>query len=324
MRGRHRITIQDKRIRYDFSVKRNITVIKGDSATGKTQLIEMLAAYSADGENSGIELACDKKCVVLTKERWVENLRMIKDSIVFIDEGSLFVTSHDFARELDGSDNYYVLITRDSLFNLPYSVNEIYGIRKSQKYSGLKRTYNELYRIYEDTVDSSIDEELSVVTEDSNSGYEFWNGICNKHNIKCISADGKSNIANIIDRNKQEDYLVIADGAAFGCEMERITKLVKSGSRVILYLPESFEWLILSSDLHGDPEIKGEIAKPEDYIDSEKYISWERYFTHRLTEISRGTYLKYNKSKLNDNYLKDREIQVLLEIVPDRVRSLIL
>lgn len=41
MRGIHHITIQNKRVRYDFDVRRNITVIRGDSATGKTTLVDM-------------------------------------------------------------------------------------------------------------------------------------------------------------------------------------------------------------------------------------------------------------------------------------------
>ena len=43
--------------------------------------------------------------------------------------------------------------------------------------------------------------------------------------------------------------LVVADGAAFGCEMEKIMQLIRLGRRIILYLPESFEWLVLKSGI---------------------------------------------------------------------------
>lgn len=36
---------------------------------------------------------------------------------------------------------------------MPYSVEEIYGIRESGKYATIKQTYNELYRIYGINVD---------------------------------------------------------------------------------------------------------------------------------------------------------------------------
>lgn len=38
MKGKYRIIVENKKIRYDFEVKRNITIIKGDSAIGKTTL----------------------------------------------------------------------------------------------------------------------------------------------------------------------------------------------------------------------------------------------------------------------------------------------
>ena len=57
----------------------------------------------------------------------------IRGSIVFIDECNSFVKSEDFAISIKESDNNFVIITRNDLPNLPYSVNEIYGIRQSNK-----------------------------------------------------------------------------------------------------------------------------------------------------------------------------------------------
>ena len=72
---------------------------------------------------------------------------MIHDSIVFIDEGDKFVASEDFARAVKNTDNYYVIATRASLFNLPYSIKEIYGIKNvsGNRYQGTKRLYAEFY-----------------------------------------------------------------------------------------------------------------------------------------------------------------------------------
>ncbi len=65
MKGAHRIVVQNKRIRYDFEIKRNITVIRGDSATGKTALVDMIREHFENGNASGVELICDKECTVL-------------------------------------------------------------------------------------------------------------------------------------------------------------------------------------------------------------------------------------------------------------------
>ena len=39
MTGKYDIEIYNKRVHYHLTVKRNITVIQGDSATGKTELL---------------------------------------------------------------------------------------------------------------------------------------------------------------------------------------------------------------------------------------------------------------------------------------------
>ena len=88
MRGIHRIIVQNKRIRYDFAIKRNITVIRGDSATGKTALVDMMREHFENGTASGVELTCDKECTVLDGRTWIGQLSMMKDCIVFIDEGN--------------------------------------------------------------------------------------------------------------------------------------------------------------------------------------------------------------------------------------------
>lgn len=43
MKGKFHIVVQNNRLRYEFDVRRNITIIRGDSATGKTTLYEMIA-----------------------------------------------------------------------------------------------------------------------------------------------------------------------------------------------------------------------------------------------------------------------------------------
>jgi len=71
-------------------------------------------------------------------------------------------------------------------------------------------------------------------------------------------------------------------------------------------LPESFEWLILNSGLISDKDIKIMLEEAENYIDSAEYFSWERFFTKLLMTRTEETYLKYSKSKLNVNYLHEK------------------
>ena len=67
---------------------------------------------------------------------------------------------------------------------VPYSVDEIYGLRNvtgTSDYKTYKRVYNETYKLYNLSFDHEVRPE-HVITEDSNSGYQFFEkvypGIC--------------------------------------------------------------------------------------------------------------------------------------------------
>lgn len=157
MKGRHEIIVRNRRVQYKFTLERNITILRGDSATGKTTLIDMVATYQESGTQSGVEVRADKPYVVLTAPNWQKILPDIHDSIIFIDEHGRneqnrhFTTSQDFAVAAQHSDNYYVIATRADLYNLPYSIEEIYGIRNTSgnRYQGTKRLYAEFYSVYD-------------------------------------------------------------------------------------------------------------------------------------------------------------------------------
>lgn len=302
MKGIHHIKVSNRTVVYDFTVERNITVVQGDSATGKTTLVDMIAEHESLGQDSAVNLSCDVPCAVIQGVNWKRELTGVENSIVFIDEGNRFISSVEFADAIAHSSNYYVIVTREALYNLPYSVNEIYGIRSSGKYGALQPVYHQMYRIY--SFESHFSEKIqNIVVEDSNSGYEFFQNV-KKTGIKCISAGGNSRIFPLINKEKMyEGVLIIADGAAFGPFMELFLPFMRKHPGISLYLPESFEWLILRSGLVDGKRIENILSSPSDYIDSSKYFSWERYFTALLVKETKDTYLAYVKSHLNQVYL---------------------
>ena len=97
MRGKHRVVVSTKRLKYDFELRRNLTIIRGDSATGKTTLVDMIREYVNNPSGTPVELQCDKKCYVLEGALWKELLVGISDSIIFIDEVNEFVKTTEFA-----------------------------------------------------------------------------------------------------------------------------------------------------------------------------------------------------------------------------------
>lgn len=82
-----------------------------------------------------------------------------------------------------------------------------------------------------------------------------------------------------------------------------------------LYLPESFEWIILSSGVIEGKDISEILEQPEKFIESQEYFSWERYFTSLLSQKTEGTIYKYRKSKLNPVYLHERNKKAIVDSI---------
>ena len=143
----------------------------------------MIREFVNNPSGTPVELVCDKKCFVLEGALWKEQLSGIADSIVFIDEGNEFIKTTEFADEIQKTDNYYVIVTRESLPSLPYSVEEILRNKNHlENYGTLKQSYHEFYQLYgANTYERNINPEI-VITEDSNSGYQFFDNVCRKIN----------------------------------------------------------------------------------------------------------------------------------------------
>ena len=107
------------------------------------------------------------------------------------------------------------------------------------KIDGDFKVHKNLSRIY---VEAQSDFDEDELTKDTN--------------IECVSADGKSNIIKMLDGYKDKNVLVVADGAAFGSFIAKVLTLAETRKNIALYLPESFEWILLQSGVIPDKEIQ--------------------------------------------------------------------
>ena len=252
----------------------------------------MLASHQRNGISSGVAVLCDKPCFVLNGFNWQVNLAEIHDSIVFIDEGDEFVRSNDFASAIQKTDNYYVMATLTVLPNIPYIANEVYGIKNvsGNRYQGTKRIFSEYYLLLAKGLNTPLLPDL-VIIEDSNAGFEFFHEVFTNISIHCISANGKSNIQHEVESRDPENILVIADGAAFGSEIDKVLPF-RQVKNLELFLPESFEWLVLRSGILKNNSIDTMLESPAEHIESSQYFSWERFFTAFLTSETKDSCLK--------------------------------
>ena len=317
MRGTYEVKVSNVNVSFTLELERNITILSGDSATGKTTLIEMLRDFEESGRSSGVTVHCKRPCRVLTNADWEYRLNGIRDSIVFLDEGNSFVKSEAFARAIQNSSNYYVIVTRESLHQLPYSVNAILKLKTTGRRG---KTYVRAYPQYDHLADpvGEISRIQEIVTEDSNAGHEMFEHIATKNHISCISAQGKSNVFSQLVNRTADRVLVIADGAAFGSELEKIYQLMEAQpNKITLYLPESFEWLVLRSGILGSQTPKEILDYPSDFIESSLYFSWEQYFTVLLIQLTHDTVLHYSKNHLNPSYLQPANVAKVLRAMQE-------
>lgn len=147
MKGSYIIKVHNHRVTFTLEIERNITVICGNSATGKTTLIDSIAAYEEYGDKSGVVIDSLKECRALHGRNWYDDLLTITDSFVFIDEGNSFISSEEFAAAIKGTDNYYIFVTRENLYQLPYSVDSVLELHKTT--SRFKHTYNRTFPKYD-------------------------------------------------------------------------------------------------------------------------------------------------------------------------------
>ena len=117
MNGKHHVEVQNRDVVYKFDLNRKITVVRGDSGTGKTTLYEMIVRHAR--KIGAVTISCDKQCDYLESRYWDAQLKGMHDCIIFTDEKQRFVLTKEFAEAIKDTDNYYVLFTRENFRVFP-------------------------------------------------------------------------------------------------------------------------------------------------------------------------------------------------------------
>lgn len=127
-----------------------------------------------------------------------------------------------------------------------------------------------------------------------------------------------STLVRLYSSRKDGVFYVVVDGAAFGAYIEGIVSFIKSSEcNVYIFTPESFEYLILKTRMYYS-YVKDKILNTEMYCDISKYITWERYYTDLLCDISLNRYnFSYKKDRLQKMYKTDAFLNEVKKELPD-------
>lgn len=323
MKGTFTFKVDYRNLTFNFKIIRNITILQGDSATGKTTLINLLAQSLLPKKRHGISVITNAKYYVYTESSdrsWKETLENKKEMVIFFEENNTFIHTHEFARYVADSGNYFVFITRDPIKDLPYSTKEIYSI--GCHYNGFKHVYefNEVYKNFP-YLDNNFD---LIITEDSKSRFQFFSKFfCNS---KVESANGASKFITYLDTLSNSDahnILCIADGAAFGCYIRDLVEFSMDNldKRITIWLPESFEWVLLKARVISFDSLTQILNNPSEYIECRDYVSWERFFTYLVEKYSDEEW-KYTKGELDPYYYSEKNKEKIKGTLPKELQNI--
>ena len=68
MKGNIKVVVSTKKLRYELNLRRNITIIQGDSATGKTTLIQIINDYLSGRTGPGTDPEISKVYLSVWKD----------------------------------------------------------------------------------------------------------------------------------------------------------------------------------------------------------------------------------------------------------------
>lgn len=290
------VEVYNPRIRYEFTLHRNVTVLADEGATGKTSLIRLIDR-SQTTASTKVRVSNSNKIVVLDWTLWetIQAADFVDHAgprIYVVDESMPFLTSGAFADFVWNSGCYFILITRDNLSSLSCSVKEVYKLKTVGRTTTFVPVYPEV--AYGQCPKSHI----QCITEDSRFGNRFFAEVYGKDSV--VSAGEKDNVENRLKDTEFLHPVVIVDGAAFGFNMPKILNIVLRMDGYLL-VEESFEYVLLTSGIFSRYE--HQLEEEMQHMDCSEYITWERFFNSFLERITTNTRLRYKKDEFNSVYL---------------------
>jgi hypothetical protein len=276
-------------VSYEFELKRKVSILRGDSGTGKTVLYEMV--QESRDPSLGIVVHCKYK---LYEYHRIHRNNIGDEVVVFIDEDTLKkeVRAVDLAKEIENSRYYWVLISRYDYPEISYSMDAIL------KVVGNKR--HRLVRLYEFGNREMVSRPDRVITEDSRSGKKLAQLVYGEMAVK--SAGGSGNINIIMEGdNRRETTLYIVDAEGYGPYIKRSAELIEKMANKYILAPYSTEYILMKSGMF-DRMMEKLMPRAGDVRYIARVCSWERLLTRLLTEWSRETPASYVKDRLKSCY----------------------
>lgn len=295
-----KIDVTSSKYNCNMVINQKITVIRGNSGKGKSKFTEAVedasGAYKISLSDTNYEL------VVPSNKDWYKTIsRNIehKDRCIYIIDDADYVFNMEFYK-LFNTDRYsfYIIINRFTDFNtkslggLPFCIDEVYSFVANGKNHYLEPYYEfKDENITENNVKNKIQH---ILTEDSNSGFEFFSYI----NKNTQTSNGRDNIIKMLN-NFNGNVLLLADRAALGSSFDEIMEKASLGN-VGVSIPKnylSFEYFLLRSNFFNYNTAN--ISNSQICM----YESAEQMYEDILEKLTQGKPYQYKKEHISRCYM---------------------
>lgn len=257
-----------------ISLASKITVLLGDSGTGKTTIVRLLDDYVLRTSNTDVRVFHFNATA-----GYAEQLALVKDATaLLVDEESLTnIELFGYLESFLSEPFYYLLITRKLPLTVPCSYKDVFILSTTADSTRAVRAYADY-----DTLPKCS----TYANEDEGSGHAYFDSF-----IDTVSMQGNLNWNKYTDKE-----CLILDGACIGAHMPLLLK-----EDVKLYLPESFEFLLLNyyAGYTHDDAVAGLSPEKE---------TFEQLYDVLTTGNTRALGFAYSKSFTRGRFLLARVI----------------
>lgn len=172
MKGTHKFQLVTKNLIFDITLRRNITVIRGDGATYKSLFCKAIAAAHLAGTGAHLHSYPDEVFYVTDQEFYADRLAHYtgKNCILVFDETSPCIKTPEFRDAVQSTGCYFILITRGNCGCLSDSTKEVCEFIYSDSLDLSKRVVT-LNSLYPRDHYGPYSDQQTIITDNFASGY---------------------------------------------------------------------------------------------------------------------------------------------------------
>lgn len=306
-----------------LTLNSKITIIIGESATGKSSIHKLMAVKNAkvvkkcsdpgfkfvhlDNEESMTAYLLDKDDVLNDRSR------LLPRKVYIIDENDLRINDTIASIIKKTINSYFIIISRSNLSSLNYSINDVKVLETGENGVVVLKNYLNTKKM----VNLSNLELDKYVIEDRGKAKEWFKRLLNNNKdiivagstdesgnvdkAKDKDSGGKEKVCNEVEKqilNGSKHVLVIFDSCSFGSCIVELKSLLSRYPKEVFLLSnyKSWEYVILKSNLFENDSVK-------EYSLNEPVFE-ESFYEIELQKLTDGdfTTIRHDKGMLSKCY----------------------